>query len=98
MPCGCPPECLRIRSRPALLGLLTEGGVDEETAKRIDQGHVERCETAHGLYVDCQVQRVAAGPLGQGERHEGMHGRIAKLADRFVTGDVEHSKSAIASA
>src|SRR3989442_15881815 len=88
---------LRICARPTLLSVPTEGRVDNETAKRIDQGHVERGETTHWLHVDCQVERVPPGARREMERQEGMHGRIAKLAEGFVTQDVEHSKRALAS-
>ena len=47
-----PHHCLRMRARPISLGVATEGRVYNETTKRIDQGHVERSETAHGLHVD----------------------------------------------
>src|SRR5437867_11652590 len=88
---------LCIRARPSLLSLSTEGRVDNEAAKRIDQRHVERSETTHWLHVDRQVERVPPGPWRESERQEGMHGRIAKLAEGFVTQDVEHSKPALAS-
>ena len=52
-------RCLRIRVRPTLLSVPTKGRVDNETAKRIDQGHVERTETTHWLHVDGQIERVA---------------------------------------
>src|SRR5260370_19392763 len=88
---------LRIRARPTLLSVPTEGRVDNETAERIDQRHVERSETTHWLHVDCQVERVPPGARRESERQEGMHGRIAKLAEGFVSQDVEHSKRALAS-
>ena len=88
---------LRIRARPTLLGVPKEGRVDNETAKRIDQGHVERSEPTHWLHVDCHVERVPPGAWRESERQEAMHGRIAKLAEGFVTQDVEHSKRALAS-
>src|SRR2546422_8063477 len=86
---------LRIRARPTLLSVPTEGRVDNETAKRIDQGHVERCETSHWLHIDCQVESVPSGAWRESKRQEGMHGRIAKLAEGFVTQHVEHSKRAL---
>src|SRR6266511_1419686 len=88
---------LRIRARPTLLSVLAEGRIDNETAKRIDQGHVERSETTHWLHVDCQIERVAPGAWREGERQEGMHGGIAKLVEGFSTQDVEHAKRALAS-
>src|SRR6266508_5950864 len=88
---------LRIRARPTLLSVPAEGRIDNETEKRIDQGHVERSETTHWLHVDCQVERVSPGAWRESERQEGMHGRIAKLAEGFLTQDVEHSKRALAS-
>src|SRR5688572_14836273 len=88
---------LRICARPPLLKLPTEGRIDDETAKWIDQGHVERRETTHRLHVDRQVERVSPGAWRESERQESMHGRIAKLAQGFLTQDVEHSKPALAS-
>ena len=87
----------RIRARPTLLSVPTEGRIDNETAKRIDQGHVEHCKTTHWLYVDCQVEHVSPRARRESERQEGMHGPIAKLAQGFLTEDVEHSKVALAS-
>jgi hypothetical protein len=87
-----PHRCLRMRARPTSLDVPTEGRVHNETTKRIDQGHVERGETAHGLHVDSEVKRVAAGSRRESKGQEGMHGRIPKLAERFVIEDVEHSK------
>src|SRR6266852_812848 len=101
--CGGPLLCLarkrrlRIRARPTLLSVPAEGRIDNETAKRIDQGHVERSETTHGLHVDCHVERVSPDAWRESECQEGMHGRIAKLAEGFLTQDVEHSKRALAS-
>jgi hypothetical protein len=87
----------RVRARPASLGVPREGRVHEKTPKRVDQGHVERGEAAHRLHVDGEVERVAAGSRRQREGQEGMHGRIAELAERFVTEDVEHSERTFAS-
>ena len=68
------------------------------TAKHlVDQRHVERGETTHWLHVDCQVEGVTPGTWRESERQERMHGRIAKLAESFLTEDVEHSKPALAS-
>src|SRR4029077_9310484 len=88
---------LRVRACPALLNLPTEGRIDNEAAKRIDQGHVERSETTHWLHINCEVERISPRAWGESERHEGMHGRIAKLAEGFLTQNVEHSKPAFAS-
>jgi hypothetical protein len=48
-----PLRRLRIRAQPTLLNLPTEGRIDNETTKWIDQGHVERSETTHWFHVDC---------------------------------------------
>src|SRR5437660_12660405 len=86
---------LRIRARPTLLSMPAEGRIDNETAKRIDHGHVERSEPTHRLHVDCHVERVPPGAWGESEGQEGMHGRIAELAEGFLTQDVEHSNRAL---
>src|SRR4030095_16602027 len=85
-----------IPARPTLLGIPTESRVDNETAKRIDQGHVELGKTARWLHVDCHVERVSLGAWHESEHQEGMHGRIPKLAEGFVTKHVEHAKRALA--
>src|SRR5213080_3685462 len=77
--------------------LPTEGRINDETAKWIDQAHVERSETTHRLHIDCQVERIAPRAWRERERQEGMHSRIAKLAEGFLTRHVEHSKPAFAS-
>jgi hypothetical protein len=87
---------MRIHARPTLLSVLTEGRIDNETAKGIDEGHVERGESTHRLHVDRQVEGVAFWAGRESERQEGMHGRIAKLAERFLIQYVEHSKRALA--
>ena len=51
----------------------------------------------HGLHIDGEIERVAAGSRRESEGQEGMDGRIAQLAERFVTKDVEHSKWAFVS-
>src|SRR5262249_9596854 len=88
---------LRIRARPISLGGFSEGRVHNKTAKWVDEGHVQRSETAHWLHVDSQIERVAAGSLRESEDQEGMHGRIAELVELFVSEDVNHSKRALAS-
>ena len=84
-------------ARPTLRSMLTEGRIDNETAKWIDEGHVQCGETIHRLYVDCQVQYVAVRARRESERQKSMYGRVAQFTEGFVFKDVEHSKRALAS-
>lgn len=83
---------LRVRVQPCPLNLVAKSGVDDESAEWVDEGHVERRQSADGFHIHGGVGNVALLTIREGQCQEAMYRRIADLAKSLAAKNVEDSK------
>src|SRR5262245_19792428 len=78
-----------------MLDLANDGRIDDHAAEGRDGGHVQPGEPMHGLHEDARVGQVPTLRRPDGERYEGMHRRVAQLAQLLVLEPVEESEVSV---
>src|SRR5215468_5869347 len=80
---------------PHALHLSNDGGIDDQTTERRDGSHVQPGEAMHGLHEDARVGQVPARCWSDRERHEGMHRRVAQLAQLLVLKPIQEAEVSV---
>src|SRR6266581_1805167 len=89
------PGLSAVALRPRTLHLPDDGRIDDQAAEGRDGLHVQPGEPMHGLHIDRQVRQVPARRGPDRERREGMHRRVAQLAQLLVLEPVEEAESSV---
>src|SRR5215467_5407777 len=77
---------------PRPLDCSNEDRIDDQTAEGRDCSHVQPGEPMHGLHEDPHIGQVPARRWPDRERQEGMHRRVAQLAQLLVLKPIEEAK------
>src|SRR5215469_4159560 len=80
---------------PHALHLSNDGGIDDQTTERRDGSHVQPGEAMHGLHEDARVGQIPTRCWPDRERHEGVHRRVAQLAQLFVLEPIEEAEVSV---
>src|SRR5215468_1678011 len=80
---------------PHALHFSDDGGIDDQTTEGCDGSHVQPGEAMHGLHEDAREGQVPARGWPNRERHEGMHRRVAQLAQLLVLEPIQEAEVSV---
>ena len=87
-----------MRRYPSSVQMAENGWINEESAKGVDESHIESREPPNWSDIDCPEQPITAETWLQREYREGVDRSVANLADRFVRMDIEDRERAVSCA
>src|SRR5882757_6493629 len=75
-----------------------EGGIDDQSPKRVDQSHVEWREAAYAADIDPEIEPVSRRCLDQGAQRRGVGCPIDQLDELLVFEAVDDAEKPISRA